>query len=164
MKSKIYNNKKGIGEEVFHIIIFIFIAALVIGFFKVNDKIKSSKVMDAIQRQKDMLDGQAALIGYLTKLDENGNKADLISKSIIDKKYDVVKQDITQHFTQKLENMNWYVDIKDSSGNIILPSITNAQYSPQEQYASTGSTFMVASALLPINNFNYVLIELFFSR
>ena len=120
--------------------------------------------MEAIQREKDIVDGHEALMEYLTKVHENGNKADFISKLVIEKKYDVVKQDITDHFNQKLDNMNWHIDVKDSQGKLILPSITNTQYSPQEQYTSTQSTYRVASAFIPLDDqANYILIELFFS-
>ncbi|MBS3096597.1 hypothetical protein J4480_04110 [Candidatus Woesearchaeota archaeon] len=164
MKHKIFDNKKGIGEEAFHIIIVLVIGALTIGFFKISDKIKSDKAMEAIQREKDIVDGHEALMEYLTKVHENGNKADFISKLVIEKKYDVVKQDITDHFNQKLDNMNWHIDVKDSQGKLILPSITNTQYSPQEQYTSTQSTYRVASAFIPLDDqANYILIELFFS-
>ena len=104
---------------------------------------------------------------YLAKIDGNGNnKADFISKSITQKDYDAVKQDITQYFNSKFGNFNWYVDIKDSSKKLVMPTITNVQFSPQEQYSSTQSAFLVSSVSIPVNGQEptYVTIELFFLK
>jgi len=166
LKSKIYNNKKGIGiDDALPIIIFIFIAALVIGFLKINDKVKSDRTIENIQRQKDILEGHQTLMEYLNKLDEqDSNKEDFISKSIMAKDYDAIKQDVTQYFNGKLGNLGWYLEIRDSTENLVMPVITNAQFSQQEQYSSTQSAFSVSSVLIPINEQvpTYITIELFF--
>ena len=166
MRYKIIANKRGIGiDDAVPIIIFIFVAAFVLVFFKINEKVKSDKIIDDAQRQKDIIEGHEALIGYVTSIDNQGNsKADFISKSIAGKNYDSLKQDISEYFNKKIGNINWYVDVKDSSKNLVMPSITNAQYSLQEQYLSTQVAYQVASVYLPISGSGTkpISIELFF--
>lgn len=168
LKRKIFADKKGIGiDDAMPIIIFIFVAAFILVFFKINEKVKSGKSIDDIQRQKDILEGQSILMSYIKAVDNDGkNKADFISKSIVEKNYDGLKQDITEYFSKKIGNQNWYVDVKYSSNNLILPSITNAKYSPQEQYSSMQTAYPVASVYLPISGSNSkpIFIELFFSK
>ena len=168
MKHKIFADKKGIGiDDAVPIIISIFVAALVIVVFTINEKVKSNKLIDDIQRQKDILEGQSILMSYIRSVENDENsKADFISKSIIEKNYDVLKQEITEYFNKKIGNINWYVDVKDSSNYLVLPSITNAKYSPQEQYSSTQIAYPVASVYLPISGSGTkpIFIELFFSK
>jgi len=165
---KIINNKKGIGiDDAVPIIIFIFVAALVIVFIRINEKVKHDKIIEDIQRQKDALEGNSILMSYIKTVDEHGNnKADFISKSITGKNYDALTQDIKEYFTKKGIDKNWYVDVKDASNNLIFPSISDTKYSPQEQYSSTQTAYPVASVVIPINGFEpgYVHIELYFSR
>ena len=167
MKYKICANKKGIRiDDAVPIVIFIFVAAFIIVFFRINEKIKGDKIITDIQHQKDILVGHGVLMSYISITDDKGsNKADFISRSIVEKNYDGLKQDITEYFRKKIGNVNWYIDVKDSSKNLIL-SLTNAQYSPQEQYSSTQVSYPVASVFIPTNRLEskYISIELFFSR
>lgn len=166
MKYKICANKKALVDEAIPVIIFIFVAAIVIVAFRINENVKSESVVEDIQLQKDIVDGHVILMGYLNKIDEQGsNKAGFISKLIREKNYEPLKQDITEYFNKRLD-LRWYIDVKDSFGNFIFPTLSNAQFSPQEQYASTKTANKVASALLPINSpdISYISIELYFLR
>ena len=166
MKYKIYDNKKGIGiDDAVPLIIFIFVAAIGIFLFRVNENIKSNKLIEDIQTQKDIIEGHEVLISYLRKIDEQGNsKADSISKLVIEKNYEILKKDLTDYFGKRLEYLNWYIEVKESSGKLLFPALANAQYSPQEQYSSTQVAHLVASVLVSISNKDHILIELFFAR
>ena len=158
-------NKKGIGiDDTIAFIIFLFIAAIGLFFFRFNENLKSAELVDDIKLQKDIQSGHEVLMEYLSKIDENGNsKADFISKSIIEKNNEILKKDLMDYFGKRLENLNWYIEVKDSSGNLIFPALTNAHYSPQEQYSSTKVANSVSSMIIPIKNQNYISLELFFA-
>lgn len=165
-KFRMYANKKGVGiDDTIAFIIFIFVAAIGIFFFRFNEDVKSAALADDIVFQKDILKGHEALMEYMSKADKQNNKADLVSKYAAEKNYDALKRDINDYFSKKLVDLNWYIEVKDSSGNLLFPALTNAQYtSAQEQYASTKVARSVALVIVPISNQDYNMIELTFAR
>lgn len=162
MKYKTFNNKKGIGiDDAIPIIIFIFVAALVIFVLRINDIGKSSKIKDDIQHQKDILDGHQALMEYLARIDEQGNKADFISKSINKKDYESIKKDMEKFFGEKLSYLpEWDIDVVDTSQKNILSVKSTNYYSGYELHQVS----QVASVAIPINGQQYITIKLFFGR
>lgn len=160
-----YDNRKGIGiDDAVPLIIFIFIAAFGIFLFNINEKIKSENLVEDIQLQKDILEGYEILMGYLRNVDEQGNnKADLISKSYIEKDYENLKKDLKEYFDKKLAYLPlWYIDIIDSSGNNIFSIQSTNYYSGYEQ----SKVAEVGFVLIPVNGLEsqYIKIKLFFGK
>lgn len=165
LKYKIFNNKKGFIDEFIPAVVFIIVAALAIFLLRISEHVKSDSLIKDIQVQKDIIYGHNLLIEYLLQIDEQDNsKADTISKAVIENNNDIIKQELAAYFGKKLAGVNWYIDVKDSENNLIFPTLSNAQYSPQEQYSSTQEAYQVDMTLVPISGTDYIYIELFFVR
>lgn len=168
MKCRIPFNKKGLSiDEAIPFVIFILIAVFGVFLYNINENVKGKQLTTDIQMQKDILNGHGILMDYLKQSDEQGNnKADFIAKHIIEKDYDNIKKDLTEYFSKNIGNINWYIEVKDSSNNLIFPQLTNSQYSSHEQYSSTQITYSVAFASIPVygQESSYISIELFFSN
>ena len=95
MKCKIFANKKGIGiDDAVPLIIFIFVAALVVVVFRINEQIKSDKLVASEERQKQIVEGHEILMAYLMQIDDQGNnKADFLSNSYLKGNYNDLKKD-----------------------------------------------------------------------
>lgn len=123
MKSRICASKKGIGiDDAVPIIIFILVAALIIFLFNTTQNTKSAKAVDNTQIQKNRFDGNAALLEYLQKLDDNGNnKIDFLSKNYNEGNYNIIRSDLEAYFRLKFSNAQmWRIELYDPSGNDIL--------------------------------------------
>jgi len=121
LKYKICDNKKGIGiDNAVPSIIFIFVVTIAIVFLRINESQASDKNIEEIKKQKYILDGHSALIGYLKKLDENGsNKADFILKSYTKNDYTELKKDMEQHFASRLAHIPaWHINVNYQNNNI----------------------------------------------
>ncbi len=158
-------NKKGIGiDDTIAFIIFIFIAAIGIFFFRFNENVKSAGIVEDIKLQKDTLYVHQVLIEYLSKIDEQGNnKADFISKSVIEKDYEKLKKDMKEYFDIKLAPYSiWYIDLIDSSHKSLFSLQNDAYSSASEQYKDT----QFVSVFIPVYNTapGYIQIQLFYGR
>ena len=89
---------------------------------RINESQASDKNVEEIKKQKYILDGHSALIGYLTKLDENdNNKVDFISKSYIENDYRGLKKDMEQYFTSRLAYLPaWHINVNYPNQNNIF--------------------------------------------
>jgi len=118
-----YNNKKGIGvDDAVPLIIFIFVAAFGIFFFKLYEEAKSDKAIEDIQKQKNILEGHEVLIGYLKIFDEKGiDKAELITKSYIENDYKNLKEDMEKYFSARLGRLPaWHINVNYPNKNNIF--------------------------------------------
>lgn len=159
MKYKIYNNKKGIGvDDAVPLIIFIFVVAFGVFFFKLYEQGKSDKTIDNIQRQKNILEGHGILMDYLRIVDENGNNnADLISKSYNQKDYSNLKKDVEIYFNSKLKLdylQEWRIELVDSGQNIFLFAQSRG-YSPKMD-----AIYQADSVFIPVKGLKSQLITL----
>lgn len=156
------NNKKAFIDEAVPFIIFIFVFAIVIFFFQIIKNDKTSALLEEIQKQKAVSAGHDALMGYLMMLDSQGSrKIDFVAKSINEKRYDDLKQDISTYLNKRIGHLYWYLDSKWMSGKQIFTPVTNiGQSVPEAQYITQfwKSSFIV----IPINGAqpDYAYIEL----
>ncbi len=144
MKYKIFNSKKAIGiDDAVPLIIFLFIAAFVIVLFRINEKITEDRIANDIETQKEILDGNNALIDYLRETDSRGNtNADSIAKSHASSNYDNVKKDMQAYFEKKLSHVPaWRIEVVAPSGNFFVES-SNYQFMQQKDE--------VAAAAIPV--------------
>lgn len=109
-----YNNKRGIGiDDAVPLIIFIFVAAFGISFFKIYDNSKIDKNTYNLQIQKNVLNVHEILIQYLKEFDKNGNNnADFLSKSYIEKDYEKLKKIMEKDFSARLADFPaWHINL-----------------------------------------------------
>ena len=152
--------KKAIGiDDAIPLIIFIFVAAFGIIFLKISEKSRAERSMDDIQLQKDMLQGQEVLMGYLRKSDADGNKADVIARAYLENNYGELMQDMRQYFDGKFSNIAWEIQAETSPRNSLF-SLQSSGY-----YLMEGP-FEVGRAIVPINSghSDYITIKLIFRR
>lgn len=165
MRSKILNNKKGIGiGDMVAIIIFFSVVILVVYFFNINENVKGKILSTDIQSQKDIVSGHEALVDYLREMDGSSTKADIIAKSILEKNYELAKKDMTQYFSKKLSGVEWYIDVKDSSQKLLFQIQSSSLVLGGDYTASGGVPYFITSIIVPIIGANYISIELFFVR
>ena len=164
MKYKILDNKKGIGiDDAVPLVIFFFIAAFGVFLFNVNEKVKGQRLISDIQFQKDILNGHEILIEYITKIDEQGNRAEFIAKSYLEKDYDKIKKDMKEYFDIKLANFPaWYIDLVDSSQQEIFSIQSDNYHSAHDQL----NFVQITSIHVPVNSQQsmYLQIKLFTGR
>lgn len=138
MKYKIYSNKKAIGiDDAVPLIIFLVIAAFVIVFFRINEKITSNRIANDIEAQKEILDGDNVLVNYLRGFDDKGNtNADLLSKSFMKNYYDDVKKSMQAYFDKELSNIQaWHIDVTTKSNEFFVESTDYQLTQPKDEIA-----------------------------
>lgn len=142
---RFYSNKKGFIDEAIAIIVFIFLVAGILLFFRFSENSKSNKTFNDIQLQKDILEGNQILTNYLTKSDEDGkNKADILADSYTKRDYEGVKKDIESYFKEKISKPGWQIQVRDQSREILLVSGEGSIHSIH--------FYQVASILIPVKS------------
>ena len=160
MKCKIFANKKGIGiDDAVPLIIFIFVAALVVVVFRINEQIKSDKLVASEERQKQIVEGHEILMAYLMQIDDQGNnKADFLSNSYLKGNYNDLKKDLNEYFRIKLAHIPiWYIEIIDPSKKKIIVQGEASDYFMEK--------YRVASGSIPVNGLSdNIKIEMYFGK
>lgn len=162
MKYKIHDNRKGIGiEEAIPWVFVIFVFTFAIIFFKINENIKNDKLIDDIERQKEILKAHGVLMSYLMKINEQGKaNADLIAESYYGNNYQNLMADMKSYFNNKLSNIPaWHIEV-------LTQSDKNLFFIENEHYYPAQDKYPVASAIVPINGkqLSYIKININFGR
>ena len=103
------------------------------------------------------------MIEYITKIDEQGNRAEFIAKSYLEKDYDKIKKDMKEYFDIKLANFPaWYIDLVDSSQQEIFSIQSDNYHSAHDQL----NFVQITSIHVPVNSQQsmYLQIKLFTGR
>ena len=162
MRFRILNSKKGIaiGDAV-AMIIFLLVAAFGVFFFHINEDVKGKALVTDIQLQKDKLSGHEVLVGYM----EDSDKSDLLAQAVIGKNYDALKNDMGQYFSGKLAGIQWHIDVKDSSNNLLF-QIKSIVSNPVdfEVIQVEGAPYFIDSIVIPVSGADYISIDLKFIR
>jgi len=160
LKCKIFANKKGIGiDDAVPLIIFIFVAALVVVVFRINEQIKSDRLVTSVEQQKQIVEGHEILLAYLMQVDDNGgNKADFISNSYLKGNYDELKKDMNEYFRVKLAHVPiWQLEIIDPSKKKMTLQGDASDYFLKR--------YRVTSVSIPVQGLpDYIKIDMFFGK
>lgn len=167
MKYKIFKSKKSVAlDEALPLIGLLILFVLFVGWTKVSEASENKNTIEDIANKNDLSYSHEALMGYLKKLDDNGNnRIDFLSKNYNDKNYNSIRSDLEYYFRPKFSNLQmWRIELYDSSGYDILKPplrISDRNFADTEPIINP-----VASISVPINSpqSTYLTFKIYFGR
>jgi len=164
LKSRILSSKKGIGEEIIAVLVFIFTAVLVVVLIKANSEVDKGKSQEEIISDSEFAEGQQALLNYLGSLDASGKtEAEIIKEAYEKNDYTFVKADAKSFFDRKLGHIEgWRFVIREPPQSEIAPGDGVFEIAGNN-YAGSAQQLLKGTAYVPVNE-KYVVVELWYGK